>query len=230
MRIARGAATVGVAGLMGLTGLGVAVAATDDTGGSASGGIVAALRGALDGLVDDGTITDEQADAVAGTLAESDALRHGGHHGPRGAGHLVDLDVAASTLGLTTDGLRTALSEDGATLAGVAEERGVATQTLVDALVAAATERLEAAVTDERLSRERADARIAALPDRVAEAVESELRARGGRGHHHGHGHGLGLGSGGPGGEAGDATPDAGTTGITGTGARTGGPVGGLDA
>jgi hypothetical protein len=158
MKITRTVAAVGVAGVLGLTGIGAAVAtSTTPDGTDAPAGLVGALRSALDGLVGDGTITDEQADAVAGTLAESDALGHD-HHGGRGIGRLVDLEVAASTLGLTTDELRTALAADGATLASVAADQGVEATTLVDALVAAATERVEQAVTDGRLTREEADA------------------------------------------------------------------------
>jgi hypothetical protein len=185
MKITRTVAAVGVAGVLGLTGIGAAVAtSTAPDGTEAPTGLVAALRSALDGLVGDGTITDDQADAVAGTLAESDALGHDGHHGGRGIGRLVDLDVAASTLGLTTDELRTALSADGATLASVAADQGVETQALVDALVAAATERVEQGVTDGRLTREEADAKIADLPERVAAVVAEELRFGHGRGGH----------------------------------------------
>ena len=70
----------------------------------------------------------------------------------------IDLEVAAETLGLTTEELRTQL-RDGKSLAQVAEAEGVDKQELIDALVAAGEERLEEAK--------------ASLPERVAEAVES---------------------------------------------------------
>ncbi len=195
MTITRTVATVGVAGVLGLTGVGAAVATSTTPDPDAPTGLVAALRSALDGLVGDGTISDEQADAVAGTLAESDALRHG-HHGGRGLGRLVDLEVAASTLGLSTDELRTALAADGATLASVAADQDVETRELVDALVAAATERVEQGVTDGRLTRDEADAKLAELPERVAAVVEEELRFGRGRGGH------------GPGRDGATTTPD----------------------
>ena len=64
--------------------------------------------------------------------------------------------------------------EDGQSIAQVAEANGVDVQTVIDAMVAAATERLEAAIDE--------------LPDRMAEVVEREgLPERGpggpGRGH-----------------------------------------------
>lgn len=91
----------------------------------------------------------------------------------------VDLEVAATTLGLSTDELRTQL-EAGKSLAQVAEAQGVDKQKLIDALVAAGEKQLDEAK--------------AALPDRVAEAVEST---------HTGGGDHGGRGPGGPGGRGG---------------------------
>jgi len=79
------------------------------------------------------------------------------------------LATAADALGITEDELRTELAA-GKSIATVAEEQGVALQTVIDALVGTSTERLEAA--------------IAALPERMAELVEREgLPDHGGRGH-----------------------------------------------
>lgn len=205
--------TVAVAGAVSLAGLGVvaatsplgAVAATTapDASGAAQdapglGDRLTAIKDALAGLVGDGSITQEQADEVATTLSESDALRdgrHGGGHFTAGRG----LESAAEALGLTGQELRTALAE-GRTLAQVAEAEGVATQTVIDALVTAATERIEEAVTDGRLTREQADERIADLPERMAAAVQDGF----GRGGHGGRG-----GRGGPDGRSPAATDDA---------------------
>ena len=193
MRITRTVAVAGLAGVIGIAGVGAsAVAApavlaaveSDDTDGP-----LQAVRDALAGLVGDGTLTQEQADSVASTLDEAGVLGHGHGPGHGPGGRLLDLEVAAETLDLTTEELRTQLSEDGATLASVAQEQGVETTALVDALVAAAAERLETAVTEGRLTREQADERIAATLDDVAAAVEREVR--GGRGHGPG-GHGPG--------------------------------------
>jgi hypothetical protein len=144
------------------------------------------IKEALSGLVGDGVITQDQADRVADTLNGSDALgpRHG--HGPGGHGHGgfgagIALEAAAEALGITEDELRAALA-DGSTLADVAEEQGVARDTLVDALVAAATERLDQAVTDGRITAERRDEIVAELPERIADAVDRQLSRFGGHG------------------------------------------------
>ena len=87
--------------------------------------------------------------------------RLGEHRGER-------LDAAAEAIGITEDELRTAL-EGGQSIAQVAEANDVDVQTVIDALVADATERLEAAIDE--------------LPDRMAELVEREgLPDRGGPG------------------------------------------------
>jgi hypothetical protein len=69
------------------------------------------------------------------------------------------LSTAAEAIGIGEDELRTAL-EEGQSIAQVAEANGVDVDAVVDAMVAAATERLEDA--------------IEALPDRMAEVVEHE--------------------------------------------------------
>jgi hypothetical protein len=165
-----------VAGAVMLGGLAVAgpALAEDPTGTSA----VERITEALAGLVDDGSITQEQADEVAATLAESGL---GGPGGRGGHGPGMDLSVAAQTLGMTEDELRTALEADGATLAQVAEDQGVEEDALVDALVTAGKERIADAVADGRLTQEEADQRLADLEAQVTERVESSLPGPGDR-------------------------------------------------
>ena len=211
MKIYKRAVTVAVAGAASLAGLGVVAAttslgavATSESNGPADGSPtigdrLSAIKEALAGLVSDGTITQGQADRVATTLNDSEALRRGGPgghggfgghggsgrhggfggHGPFGfGGHgPFGFDAAAEALKLTDEELRTALRQ-GKTLAEIAEAEGVETDTLVDALVASATERVKQAVTNERLTQERADELIAALPERIAEAVEKGFEPR----------------------------------------------------
>lgn len=131
----------------------------------AGGGIAGAVLGAptLSSAQDEPTTeTTEAPDEAVGRRGP------GEHRGER-------LTTAAEALGVTEDELRTAL-EGGQSLAQVAEAEGVDVQTVIDALVANGTARLEEA--------------IAALPDRVAELVEREglpeRRGRGGFGGPHG--------------------------------------------
>ena len=183
---------LGVAGVLGLTGVAVAGAA----GAATSAGTAAAvtdvrdrmaerIEAALSGLVDDGTITKEQAAEVARTLAEQRDRGPGSGMGPgmgehMGMGHVgmgmgpLDLSVLTDVLGMSEDDLRSALAEDGASLASVAQEQGVAVEDVVAALQAAAEERIEEAVADGRITRERADQIIADLPGRLTAAVERQ--------------------------------------------------------
>ena len=165
------------AGALALTGLAVAAPALadPDATGDADSSLVERITDALSGLVSDGSITQEQADEVATTLSEAGIGGHGDHHGR------LDLETAATALGMTEDELRTALETDGTSLAQVAEDQGVEVGTLVDALVKAEQERITQAVEDGRLTQEQADEWLADLEERVTERVNSTDWA-GGRG------------------------------------------------
>ena len=128
------------------------------------------IRDALAGLVEDGSITDAQADEVATTLAGSGLGGHGHGHG----GGRLDLSAAATALDLTEDELREALRADDTSLADVAEQQDVEVDTLVDALVTAQQERIDQAVEDGDLTQEQADERLADLEERVTERVNSD--------------------------------------------------------
>ena len=126
---------------------------------------------ALDGLVADGTITQQQADAVDQALDEARPERgpHDGrgHRGPFGrfgpAGRGVGLEAAAEAIGIEEDALRDALRE-GQTIAEVAEANGVDVQVVTDAMVAAAQTRIDEAISD-------VDERLAELTERITELV-----------------------------------------------------------
>lgn len=165
----------------------------------------ARIREELQSLVDDGTITAEQADAVAAHLAENMPRggRGGGMHGGRG----FDGTVVADALGITADDLRTAL-QDGQSIADVATAQGVDIQVVIDALVAEAQTRLADGVTDGRITQEEADAKLADLEARITERVNTAGPMMG-----DGMGHGPRGGMGGPmGAPDGDDDADA-TTG-----------------
>ncbi|WP_409332530.1 hypothetical protein [Trujillonella humicola] len=181
----------GAAGALALAGLGVAVPALADGGPATETGTAAEdrIRDALADLVEDGSLTQEQADEVATALTDAG---FGGHHGGHGGPGSVrpGLSTAAETLGMTEAELREALRADDASLATVAEAQGVDVRTLVDALVAEATERIEQAVTDGHLTREEADERLADLEERITERVTSSDGPGGAGGPRDGHGHG----------------------------------------
>jgi polyhydroxyalkanoate synthesis regulator phasin len=126
------------------------------------------IRDALADLVSDGSLTVEQADEVATTLSEAGTGGRGGHHGGG-----PDLAAAATALGLSEEDLRAALEAEDATLATVAEDRGVGVDTLVTALTEAAQGRIAQAVEDGRITQEEADERLSDLEERITERVNS---------------------------------------------------------
>jgi hypothetical protein len=147
---------------------------------TAAGEAVGWVDDALSGLVSDGTITQDQAEAVETAL--EDARPDHGMHGQRGR-HLA---VVAEALGITEDQLRDALG-GGRTIAEVAADEGVDVQAVIDALVANAGARLDQAVADGDLTRQQADERLARIEERVTAMVDGERPARHGhRGHHAG--------------------------------------------
>lgn len=191
-------ASIALAGTLALTGLAggvvlgpaLAAAATgEQSAADAVGNRVDRIKEALQGLVDDGTLTAEQRDRVATTLDEQLPRR-----GPGMAGRHLALDVAANTLGLTEQELLAELRE-GRSLADVAEDKGVPIDQVKTDLQAAAEDRLAQAVEDGRITQEQADERKAGIAERIAEAVEREGRRGPGRGHGHGGGPGGRMGA-----------------------------------
>jgi hypothetical protein len=108
------------------------------------------------------------------------------HPGPgrRGPHAHPDLGVAASTIGVTVDELRSAL-ESGQSVADVANAHGVDPQKVIDALVADAQSKIDERVASGDLTQEQADEIKADLPDRIADFVNrAGLPGPGGRGGH----------------------------------------------
>lgn len=198
------ASTIGLAALAAGALVGPAVADAASGGSSPAVAVshrVDQLKQALQGLVDNGTITAQQRDKVATTLA--DKLPPPGR---RGQGpDAVALDVAASTLGMTPQDLRTQL-RSGKSLADVAKDKGVPLTTLTSALQKAAQDRLSQAVTDGRLTQAQADALKAQLPQRIADGVQRKGDPGKGLGKEHR------WGPGGPPGSAPQQAPPSGST------------------
>lgn len=146
-----------------------AVVQIDDDSASAERG--ERLRGALDELVTDGTISAVQADAVTDHLVNQAGDRTGDRVRDRRQDRRSDrVATIAELLGLDADTLRTEL-QAGSTLAEVAEANGVSSDELVDALVAEAMVRIDAAADSGRIEQEVADERAADLEERITERV-----------------------------------------------------------
>jgi polyhydroxyalkanoate synthesis regulator phasin len=168
----------------------------------------AALRKALENRIDEavkqGRLTEEQADALKERIDSAGApLIFGGLGAHRPGdhfdhfdhfGHFESLDAAATYLGLTEAELRSKLADE-KSLADVAKEQGKSVDGLVQALVDAASERIDQAVENGRLTKAQAAEIKDDLEDRITELVNREPRAHGlmpPHGFHDGFGHHFG--------------------------------------
>ncbi|MCP4540915.1 MAG: hypothetical protein GY832_27585 [Chloroflexi bacterium] len=134
--------------------------------------------------VDDGRITQEQADERIAQIEEHmlKALESGslfgsgpgqGRGGPGGGRRGgPQPEVLAEALGLTVEELHEALS-DGQTVAELAEAQGVAMEDLVDALMAPMLERIQQAVDEGRITQEQADEQIIQMEEHILQMLES---------------------------------------------------------
>lgn len=147
------------------------------------------LRERLQPLVDDDTITADQADAVADHLVAEAPGRadRGGPFGDRDhrrgefPGHgglgLFDPGALAEALGIDLDEVLAELRA-GATPRELAGTLGVDVDRLVTAISDAVTERLDAAVERGRLTSEEADERAAALAERIEDFLDRGFPGR----------------------------------------------------
>lgn len=76
----------------------------------------------------------------------------------------------AELIGTDAEGLKTALS-DGKTLAEIAEENGVEVQSVIDALVERANERIDAAVESGKLTAEEAETKKSEVAEKIEAGV-----------------------------------------------------------
>src|SRR5215203_6099269 len=99
----------------------------------------------------------QQSDDPTTTTTDDDGVEHRG-------GARFGLEAAAEALGISADELRDSLQDD-KTIADVAEERGIELQTVIDAMVADATERIDQRVADGDLAAQLKED----LPDRITD-------------------------------------------------------------
>jgi hypothetical protein len=155
-----------------------------DPGAPAKPDRAAWLRGALAPLVEKGTISQAQADAVISALEAArpakgprdrgpEGKRFRG--GPNGGGRL---DAAASAIGITPEELGTAL-RDGKSLADVARDKGVDPEKVVSALVAGLKAHLDQEVASGRHTQAEADQKLAGATERIRAFVNGEAGKRG---------------------------------------------------
>lgn len=148
------------------------------------------LQQTLAPLVNKGTITQAQADAVIKAIEGARPGRGvarpgfggpGEFRGPSG-GALGDVfGAAAKKLGVSTDSLRSAL-QSGKSIADIAKEKKIAPSAVVDAIVAAIKSNLDQAVKDGKVTRAQADQHLAEIRSRITALVNGQGgKAFGGR-------------------------------------------------
>jgi len=155
------------------------VANPSQQGAAGQGARTKVVQDALASLVTDGTLTQDQADAVAARLRDAAKQARSDRHDKRSERRQEMVGVAATALGMSSEDLTSAL-KDGQTLKQVAESRRAEPQKVIDALVAAADERIDAAVTSGRLDALRADRLKERATTRIERLVNEGARRRGG--------------------------------------------------
>jgi hypothetical protein len=196
--ISKRTVVVGAAALVVAGGSGAAIAASQGSSGSPEAFVEslaehlgvstdeledaarAAALDQVDAALADGRITEEQAEALKERIEEGDAPLFGPplfggpalHHG--GGALVHGFDAVAEYLGLDEDALRERL-EEGQSLAEVARAEGKSVDGLKDALIDEAEERLDQAVDDGDLTRERADEILERLREHIDDFVNGEL-------------------------------------------------------
>jgi transposase-like protein len=153
--------------------------------------IVADQRARLDRAVQDGLLTQEEADERAAALEEHVTDFVSGDvdlpflDGPRGDGPPLGhpgmwgfadgpVAVAADAIGIRPAALLAEL-RDGSTIADVARAHDVAVSVVVDAVASALQERLDAAVDAGWITQEEADERAADLDEQATSIVNGDL-------------------------------------------------------
>lgn len=148
--------------------------------------IVADARDRLDQAVEDGTLTQEEADEKAADLEERATAFVNGEYpmpfrgtlplGNPGLWGFADgpIAAAANAIGIGPVELLQEL-RDGSTIAEVAEANDVGASAVVDAVVAALQERLDSAVDNGWITQEQADERAAELQEQATALVNGDL-------------------------------------------------------
>lgn len=153
-----------------------------DPGSPKCMGPKARFKDVLDGLVQNGTISQDQEDKIVQAFkdakpnAKPDAQPGKGPLGRRGRGgpaaRILDgmVDVAANKIGVQPSDLTTAL-KDGKSVADVAKDHDVDPQTVVQAIVDAGTNKVDEAVNNGKLTTTQGDKIKSHLSDAASKFV-----------------------------------------------------------
>jgi polyhydroxyalkanoate synthesis regulator phasin len=144
---------------------------------------VAKLTDEINQAVSDGKMTQDRADHLLSNLQDVVTRGVNGELFPnaldrgtvRTASRRILVQVVADATGLTTPQVLQQVRA-GSTLADIITKNGSDVYAVVDNAVAAATEQINAAVTDGRLGQEQADQLLANLPDLYTAAVNGQVR------------------------------------------------------
>ena len=137
------------------------------------------IQDALKPLLDNGTLTQTQIDAVTKALQDARPAGKGPIDGGlRKGGHGGDLSGAATALGVTPEEVRAAL-QSGQSLADLAKSKNVDPQKVIDALLAPILEHEKAEVTSGKDTQAQADKEIADATARITDFVNGKAPAKG---------------------------------------------------
>ncbi len=165
---------------------GIALAQTNESTDETVKNVVTRIVKRLQSLVDDGTITAVQAEAVAAVLADGarpearpEALpetrpeARSGNNGP-------NFGAIAEFLGMEVVEFRKALQEYD-TPADLAVAKGSSGPQLISYLIDQASQRLDQAVADGKMEQAAADETLAEVTERITEMVNSEIPDKAGQ-------------------------------------------------
>jgi hypothetical protein len=137
------------------------------------------IRETLKPLLDNGTLSQAQIDAVAKALQDARPAGKGPKvGGVRGGGKGADLSSAAAAIGVTPEEVRAALAA-GQSLADLAKSKNVDPQKVIDALMAPIIEHEKAEVASGKDTQAQADKEIADATARITDFVNGKAPAKG---------------------------------------------------
>ena len=169
---------------------GIALAQTNESTDETVKNVVTRIVKRLQSLVDDGTITAVQAEAVAAVLADGarpearpealpEALPEARPEG-RSGNNGPNFGAIAEFLGMEVVEFRKALQEYD-TPADLAVAKGSSGPQLISYLIDQASQRLDQAVADGKMEQAAADETLAEVTERITEMVNSEIPDKAGQ-------------------------------------------------